>query len=107
MKTALSVNDLDMLWERGVKWKRVLTFVLGNLVPFLLLVYGLKCIIMLSGKLTEPGKYVMGSFYLAPVKGTAAVVTGLGDISFALFGYLSCGTPTTKDHAFLRSVLRQ
>jgi len=79
---------------------------LTNLLPFLLVLYGLKCIATLQGQLTEPARNVMGSFFLAPVKGAAAVITGLGDISLGLFGYLSGGSPPGNNRSWLWRILR-
>jgi hypothetical protein len=74
--------------------KQVFMLLLGNVLPLLLALYGLKCIVTLRGSLTEPdNRVVLGQFYLAPVKGMAVVMVGLGDIALASFGYLSCGPP--------------
>ncbi|MCU0783084.1 MAG: hypothetical protein MUF81_03370 [Verrucomicrobia bacterium] len=93
----------------GERWKvkRILGFVLGNALPLLLTLYGLKCILALQGHLTEPNsKAMLHTFYLAPVKGVASVMAGLGYISLALFGYFSCGRPPDEDRAWFLRVMR-
>lgn len=94
------------------KWglRTCILFGLGKAPAILLALYGLKCIVCLSGSLTEPHRgMVLRSFYLAPVKGKAAWVAGLGYIALALFGYLSCG-PRMEDPPLLwrmgRGVIR-
>jgi hypothetical protein len=64
---------------------------LVNGLPLFLALYGLKCILTQQGKLTEPGRFVMGSFYFAQVHGDAAVMNGFGDIFLAIFAFLSSG----------------
>jgi hypothetical protein len=72
--------------------------IFGNALPLMLALYGLKCIVTLNGHLTEPGsREMLHTFYFAPVHRTAAVLTGLGNIALALFGYLSCGPPPPED----------
>ncbi len=75
-------------FEPRRKGRRILIGLIANGLPLFLVIYGLKCIVAQRGQLTEPGKYVMGSFFLARVKGMASVMTGLGDISLGLFAYL-------------------
>jgi len=65
---------------------------LVNGIPLFLALYGLKCILTQQGKLTEPSsRRMMGSFFLAPVHGNAAIMTGFGDIFLAIFALLSSG----------------
>jgi len=72
---------------------------LANCLPLLLAIYGLKCVLTLNGKLTEPGRYVMGSFFLARVTGDAAIMTGMGYIFLAVFGFLSSGLWPSESRA--------
>jgi hypothetical protein len=89
--------------------RKLVFFFLGNALPLLLALYGLKCILTLSGSLTEPYYHQLvrrRSFYFAPVTGMAAVMAGLGDIALALFGYLSCG-PAKEGSSWLWRIVRQ
>jgi len=99
---ASAESDFEPRW----KVKQLLVILLTNLLPLLLVLYGLKCIATLQGQLTEPGRYVMGSFFLAPVKGAAAVMTGLGDISLGIFGYLSGGSSPGENRSWLWRIVR-
>jgi hypothetical protein len=85
--------------------RKLLIFILGNLLALLLALYGVKCIVTLHGSLTEPSKSILHSFYLAQVNGMAAVMAGLGDIALALFGYLSCG-PAKEGRSLLWRIAR-
>jgi hypothetical protein len=90
---------------------RILRIIFGNALPLTIALYGLKCIVTLNGHLTEPGsREILHTFHLAPVRGTAAVMTGFGDIALALFGYLSCGSPPAEDRSrpwrMARAILR-
>jgi len=64
---ASAQSDFEPRW----KVKHLLVILLTNLLPLFLVLYGLKCIATLQGQLTEPGRYVMGSF--------TPTVTGAGD----------------------------
>lgn len=91
------------------KWrrKRILGFVLGNALSLLLILYGLKCVVSLSGYLTEPNSKEMArSFFLVPVHGMGAVMAGLGYTSLGVFGYLSCGPPPNEDSKWYSRTLR-
>ena len=96
-------------FERG-EARQILVFLVGNALPLFLVLYGLKCIVTLSGTLTESYGitefHMLGSFRLVSVTGMAAVMTGLGDISLALFGYLSGGPPPDEDRSWLWRVNR-
>jgi hypothetical protein len=78
-----------------------------NGLPLFLALYGLKCILTLQGKLTEPGRYVMGSFFLAPVHGDAAIMTGFGDIFLAIFAFLSSGLWPSESRSILYRIGRE
>jgi len=78
---------------------------LGNALPLLLALYGLKCIVSLQGSLTEPSRLMLHTFRLVPVKGMAAAMAGFGDIALALFGYLSSG-PTKEGSTWLWRIAR-
>jgi hypothetical protein len=98
---------LDQFPREKWRWKRVFGFLVGNALPLLLALYGMKCVVTLSGHLTEPNSKVMlRTFFLAPVEGMAAVVAGLGYISLAMFGYLSCGRPPDEDRKWTVRMLR-
>jgi len=80
------------------KVRRLLGIIFWNPLPLAIALYGLKCIVTLNGYLTEPGRReIMNMFNLVPVHGIAAVMTGLGYITLALFGYLSCGSAPAED----------
>jgi hypothetical protein len=69
--------------------RNILTFLVVYGLALFLFAYGVKCIITGTGKLTEPGKYVMGSYYLAPVSGQAAVSAGAGYIALSVAASLA------------------
>ena len=93
--------------ERQRITKRVLFLLLGNALPLLLGLYGLKCIITLHGHLTEPNSQrMMHTFSLVPVEGMASVFAGLGYIFVALFAYLSAGSPPDEDQKMGWRILR-
>ena len=76
----------------GWRSRRFLLMLLVNGIPLFLALYGLKCILAQHGKLTEPSsRRMMGSFFIAPVHGDAAIMTGFGDIFLAIFAFLSSG----------------
>src|SRR5215813_7221462 len=78
----------------------VLMFLVIYGLALFLLAYGVKCIITGRGKPTEPGEYVMRSYYLAPVSGRAAMFAGLGYIALSVSAWLA----TFRRHD-VRSVL--
>ena len=96
-----------MNMERQRITKRVLFLLLGNALPLLLGLYGLKCIITLHGHLTEPNSQrMMHTFSLVPVEGMASVLAGLGYIFAALFAYLSAGSSPDEDQKMGWRILR-
>lgn len=93
--------------ERRRNMKRILVLLLGNALPLLLGLYGLKCIISLHGHLTEPNSQrMMHTFSLVRVEGMASVLAGLGYIFAALFAYLSAGSPPDEDRKMIWRSLR-
>jgi hypothetical protein len=99
----LPISDI----KRRRRRKQILFFLLGNALPLLLGLYGLKCIITLHGHLTEPNsKAMMHTFYFASVGGMASVMAGLGYISGAVFAYLSVGSPPDVDRKLPRRIMR-
>lgn len=105
----MDTNDA-MKFGRRQEVRQILIFLLANALPLLLVLYGLKCIIMLSGELAAPPDvtryHIIGSFRLLPVRGASAVMAGLGDILFGLFGYLSCGWPPNEDRSWIWRLMR-
>jgi hypothetical protein len=97
--------------ESGYFWphaRRLLITLLVNGIPLVLALYGLKCILTQHGKLTEPSsRRMMGSFFLAPVHGDAAVMTGFGDIFLALFAFLSSGLWPSESRSILYRIGRE
>jgi hypothetical protein len=75
-------------------------------LPLLLVFYGLKCILTLHGTLTVGSTRIMRSFHFVTVHGTAAVLTGLGYISLALFAALSMGDPPPERRHWFWRILR-
>jgi hypothetical protein len=73
------------------------------LIPLL---YGLKCIVTLHGELPVGNRTTLHSFYVAPVHGAAALVTGLGYIALGLFAVLSTGDPPPENRHWLWRILR-
>ena len=79
--------------ERRQRARRLLFFLLGNLLPPFDSVWP-----EMRGRSTWPNPLARTytpwrSFHLVPVKGQAAVMTGLGYIGLGLFGGLSVGPP--------------
>ena len=75
-------------------------------VPLLSFLYGLKCIVTLSGTLTVGRTTVMRSFYLVQVHGTAALLTGLGYVALGIFAALCTGDPPPERRHWSWRVLR-
>ena len=61
----------------------------ANSIPLILFLYGLKCIVTLSGQLMTRGSHVRRSFVLRPVEDSVALLAGLGYVAFGLFIYMS------------------
>lgn len=105
----MRLEEQSPVQGRG-KGRAVLIAIFANLLPLFLALYGLKCIVMREGKLTEPGQYVMGSFRPEPVHGMAAIMTGLGDIALGIFTYLSAGMrpwePRNLGYRIVRGIIR-
>lgn len=75
-------------------------------LPLVIFLYGLKCILALHGTLTVGSSTVMRSFHLVTVHGTAALLTGLGYISIAIFAALCTGDPPPENRHWSLRVLR-
>lgn len=88
--------------------RRLLLMLLVNGIPLFIAFYGLKCILTLNGKLTEPSsKRMMGSFFLAPVHGEAALMTGFGNILLAIFAFLSSGLWPSESRSIWYRIARE
>lgn len=100
-----------MKFERHHKWKTILFVLLRNALPLAFFLYGLKCIVMLHGKLTEPHDlstpHMLGSFKIVSVTGTTAALTGLGYIAGGLFFYLSVSLPSDESRTWLWRIGRE
>jgi hypothetical protein len=102
--------DFAKIRERLTVWAVVKEIIANGLQLFLIL-YGLKCILFLHGKMLVS---VRGAVYnhleLRPVSGTVAFMTGLMYFSFGSFIYLSYGQPPAEKRGWLwrmgRAVLR-
>lgn len=100
-----------MKFERHHKWKTILFVLLRNALPLAFFLYGLKCIVMLHGKLTEPHDlstpHMLGSFKIVSVTGTTAALTGLGYIAGGLFFICPSACHRMKaEHGFGESVAK-
>lgn len=98
--------DFDKIrQERSAK--RIIFELLVNFLQFLLMLYGLKCMITLHGHILES---VQGEIYrhyrLEPVTGTVAAVAGLQYFAFGLFIFLSDGSPPREDFGWRRRLGR-
>src|SRR3954466_10017409 len=70
---------------RRSRWRAV--WLLGNPAALFFAVYGLKCLLTERGMLTEPSHLIMGSFYLTPVTGRIAAITGIGYLAGAISAF--------------------
>jgi hypothetical protein len=75
-------------------------------LPAILFLYGLKCILTLQGTLTVGSRIVMRSFHLVTVHETAALLTGFGYISVAIFAALCVGDPPPENRHWSLRILR-
>jgi hypothetical protein len=77
----------------------------ANSVSLILFLYGLKCVVTLSGQLLTRGSYGRRSFTLRPVEDVAALLAGLGYVAFGLFVYLSTNPPHVEQPRIRRVLL--
>jgi len=92
--------DLEKIRRQGT-WKAVFIELLGNVLPLFPILYGLKCIVTLHGKIPVT---VMGTVYSfthwMPVTGLTSAVMGLSYLGGGLFLYMSDGRPPDESRAW-------
>lgn len=93
-------------WQHLRKPRNWFVTALVHGLPLLLFLYGVKCVLTLHGTLTVGSRAVMRSFQLVTVHGTAALLTGFGYISLAIFAALSIGDPPPESRPWFWRVLR-
>ena len=84
-----SIGSVMSCGERRPTRKQRVMWCVANSLPLILFLYGLKCIVTLSGQLLTRGSYYRRSFVLRPVEDLAALLAGLGYVAFGLFVYMS------------------
>src|SRR5665213_990058 len=102
--------DFSKIRERPTAWTVSKEFIANGLQLFLIL-YGLKCILFLHGKMLLS---IQGTIYshleLKPVAGATAVMAGSLYFGFGLFIFLSDGHPPGEDRGWVwrigRALLR-
>jgi hypothetical protein len=105
VKAQVHISDRNYIWPHA---RRLLLLLVVNGIPLFLAFYGLKCILTLNGKLTEPSSTrMMGSFFLAPVHGEAALMTGFGNIFLAIFAFLSSGLWPSESRSIPYRIARE
>lgn len=85
-----------MKWRKlSIPWNDATKNFLVYSLPIFLALYGLKCLLFLSGALMVHNKnsLYMRSFHFETVTGKAAALTGLGYLTLALFASLSVPRP--------------
>ncbi len=102
--------DFAKIRERPTVWTVLQEFIANGLQLFLML-YGLKCILFLHGKMPLNVKgAVYNHLELKPVAGPMAVMTGLLYLSFGSFIFLSDGHPSGENRVWVlrfgRALLR-
>lgn len=92
--------DLTRMKQRRTKGRIAIELLL-NAPQLLLIVYGLKCIVTLQGKMLLGVRGALrGTLHVVPVDGTAASTVGWLYVGFGLFVYLSDGSPPAEDRAW-------
>lgn len=88
-------------------WQTIAKELIANAIPLFLILYGLKCILLLQGKMPLS---VRGTAYnhleLKLVAGTNAATAGLLYFSLGLFIFLSNGRPPSENRSWLRRIGR-
>lgn len=78
----------------------IIRFLLSNSPAIIAGGYGLKCIVFMHATIPVHERYTpLYSFHFVELKGTAALLTGLGYIGLAVFTALSGGFPPDEDRS--------
>ncbi|MGA4644828.1 hypothetical protein [Limisphaera sp. 4302-co] len=86
---------------------QIIRFLLSNSPAIIAGGYGLKCIVFMHATIPVHERYTpLYSFHFVEVKGTAALLSGLGYIGLAVFTALSCGFPPDEDRSWTWRVAR-
>lgn len=93
--------DFTRIRRQPTAWT-ILTELIANALQFLLILYGLKCLLTLRGNmLISVRGAVYSSLHWVPVNGAVAATTGLLYLGSGLFLYLSDGKPPPEDRVWL------
>ena len=98
--------DLERIRQERTA-KRIIIELLINAPQLFFILYGLKCLVFLRGKmLISVQGVVYSSSHLVAVGETVAATVGLAYIGFGLFLYLSDGHPPGESYSWLRQIGR-